>query len=65
MSGFKGEIGQPGNGFNKDLQAGSLKGQEALTASTGEEIEPVDFEKGRELLEEEQQGHVTEEDIIS
>lgn len=65
MSFFKGEIGQPVNGFNKDLQAVILKGQEALTARPGEYLEPVDFEKVRELLEEEQQGPVTEQDIIS
>ncbi|HHQ7200529.1 TPA: pyruvate carboxylase [Staphylococcus aureus] len=65
VSFFKGEIGQPVNGFNKDLQAVILKGQEALTARPGEYLEPVDFEKVRELLEEEQQGPVTEQDIIS
>ena len=45
--------------------SGYFKGQEALTARPGEYLEPVDFEKVRELLEEEQQGPVTEQDIIS
>ncbi|KIT90235.1 hypothetical protein QU40_00150, partial [Staphylococcus aureus] len=33
---FKGEIVQPVNGFNKDLQAVIVRGEEALTARPGE-----------------------------
>ena len=50
VSFFKGEMGQPVNGFNKDLQAVILKGQEALTARPGEYLEPVDFEKSVSCL---------------
>ncbi|KMS25223.1 hypothetical protein FE74_15630, partial [Staphylococcus aureus] len=65
VSYFKGEIGQPVNGFNKDVQAVILKGQDALTARPGEYLETVDFENVRVLLEEAQLGPVTEPVIIS
>merc|ERR1712187_583845 len=48
VSFFKGEIGQPVNGFNKDLQKVILKGQTPLTERPGEYLEPVDFETVRQ-----------------
>ena len=65
VSFFKGEIGQPVNGFNKELQKVILKGQQPLTDRPGEYLEPVDFEAIRKELEEKQQKEVTEQDIIS
>ena len=65
VSFFKGEIGQPVNGFNKDLQKVILKGQTPLTERPGEYLEPVDFETVRQELEEKQQKEVTEQDVIS
>ncbi|MGO1630575.1 MAG: pyruvate carboxylase, partial [Staphylococcus equorum] len=65
VSFFKGEIGQPVSGFNKQLQKVILKGQTALTDRPGEYLEPVDFEAVRKELEEKQEREVTEQDIIS
>ncbi|WP_019469268.1 pyruvate carboxylase [Staphylococcus cohnii] len=65
VSFFKGEIGQPVNGFNKDLQKVILKGQTPLTERPGEYLKPVDFEIVRQELEEKQQKEVTEQDVIS
>jgi pyruvate carboxylase len=65
VSFFKGEIGQPVNGFNKELQKVILKGQQPLTDRPGEYLEPVDFEAIRKELEEKQQKEVTEQDVIS
>lgn len=65
VSFFKGEIGQPVNGFNKPLQDVILKGQEPLDTRPGELLEPVDFEALREELQGKQQGEVTEQDLIS
>ena len=65
VSFFKGEIGQPVNGFNKQLQDVILKGEKPLSARPGEYLEPVDFEQIRKQLENKQQNEVTEQDIIS
>ncbi|BAS46419.1 pyruvate carboxylase [Staphylococcus schleiferi] len=65
VSFFKGEIGQPVNGFNKDLQRVILKGQAPLTERSGEYLEPIDFDALREELQEKQQEKVTEQDLIS
>ena len=65
VSFFKGEIGQPVNGFNQKLQDVILKGQVPLTERPGEYLEPVDFEAIREALAEKQHDEVTEQDVIS
>ncbi|QLK85748.1 pyruvate carboxylase [Staphylococcus sp. 17KM0847] len=65
VSFFKGEIGQPVNGFNKQLQDVVLKGQSPLTARPGEYLESVDFNKLKEILQEKQQSKVTEQDVVS
>ena len=65
MSYFKGEIGQPVNGFNKQLQDIILKGQQPLTERPGEYLKPVDFDEIREQLQDKNYGEVTEQDIIS
>ena len=65
VSYFKGEIGQPVNGFNKKLQDIILKGQQPLTERPGEYLKPVDFEEIREELVAKNYGKVTEQDVIS
>ena len=50
VSYFKGEIGQPVNGFNKQLQDIILKGQQPLTERPGEYLKPVDFDEIREQI---------------
>ena len=65
VSYFKGEIGQPVNGFNKQLQDIILKGQQPLTERPGEYLKPVDFDEIREQLQDKNYGKVTEQDIIS
>lgn len=65
VSYFKGEIGQPVNGFNKQLQDIILKGQQPLTERSGEYLKPVDFDEIREQLQDKNYGEVTEQDIIS
>lgn len=65
VSFFKGEIGQPVNGFNQALQQAVLKGQKPLTKRPGEYLEPVDFDALKEELQQKQQHKVTEEDVIS
>lgn len=65
VSYFKGDIGQPVNGFNKQLQDVILKGQRPLTERPGEYLEPVDFDAIRQELIEKDYGEVTEQDIIS
>ena len=65
VSYFKGEIGQPVNGFNKQLQDIILKGQQPLTERPGEYLKPVDFDEIREQLQDKNYGEVTEQDIIS
>ncbi|EJO7176321.1 pyruvate carboxylase [Staphylococcus pseudintermedius] len=65
VSFFRGDIGQPVNGFNETLQRVILKGQQPLTARPGEYLAPIDFEALREELQEKQQAQVTEQDLIS
>ena len=65
VSYFKGDIGQPVNGFNKNLQAVILKGQQPLTERPGEYLAPVNFDDIRQELEAKAFGEVTEQDVIS
>lgn len=62
---FKGEIGQPVNGFNAQLQKVILKGQTSLENRPGEYLEPVDFDAVKQELASIQNIEVTEQDIIS
>ncbi|ARJ51553.1 pyruvate carboxylase [Staphylococcus lutrae] len=65
ISFFRGDIGQPVNGFNQSLQRVILKGQKPLTERPGEYLKPIDFEALRKTLQEKQQQPVTEQDLIS
>ncbi|MGN4156308.1 pyruvate carboxylase [Staphylococcus auricularis] len=64
VSFFKGEIGQPVNGFNKRLQQVILKNQTPLEERPGEYLDDVDFDQVRDQLEE-TQTDVSEQDVIS
>jgi pyruvate carboxylase len=48
---FKGMIGQPYQGFPKELQKIILKGEEPITCRPGELLEPVDFEEERKKMQ--------------
>ncbi|MDU0443159.1 pyruvate carboxylase [Staphylococcus haemolyticus] len=65
VSYFKGDIGQPVNGFNKELQDVILKSQQPLTERPGEYLDPVNFDEIRQELEAKDYGEVTEQDVIS
>ena len=65
VSYFKGEIGQPVNGFNKQLRDVILKGQQPLTARPGEYLDDVNFDTVRKELANKQQEEVTDQDLIS
>ncbi|GEP80098.1 hypothetical protein SCA05_18910 [Staphylococcus carnosus] len=65
VSFFKGEIGQPTSGFNKELQKVVLKGQKPLTERPGEYLQAIDFEALREELQAKQDKPVTDQDLIS
>ncbi|ARJ27695.1 pyruvate carboxylase [Staphylococcus lugdunensis] len=65
VSYFKGEIGQPVNGFNKQLRDVILKGQQPLTARPGEYLDDVNFDAVRKELANKQQEEVTDQDLIS
>ncbi|TDL39202.1 pyruvate carboxylase [Macrococcoides bohemicum] len=65
VSFFKGEIGQPVNGFPEALKKVVLKDIESIDVRPGELLAPVDFDLLRKELEKKQKKQVTEQDIIS
>lgn len=62
---FQGYIGQPYQGFPKELQRVILKGKEAITVRPGELLEPVDFEELEKTLFHKLGRQVTSHDLIS
>lgn len=62
---FQGHIGQPYQGFPKDLQQIILKGREAISLRPGEKLEPVDFDELRDTLFHKLGRQVTSHDLIS
>ncbi|QXM08134.1 pyruvate carboxylase [Geomonas subterranea] len=62
---FKGMIGQPYQGFPKELQKIILKGQEPITCRPGELLEPADFEKERAAAEAKVGHPVNDEELMS
>ncbi|MFC0470949.1 pyruvate carboxylase [Halalkalibacter kiskunsagensis] len=62
---FQGQLGQPYQGFPKNLQYIILKGREAITCRPGELMEPVDFNHSKETLFNELGRQVTDFDILS
>ena len=62
---FRGQIGQPYQGFPKELQRIILKGQKPLTGRAGALLEPTNCEKIRTTLKETLTRPVTERDVLS
>ncbi|WP_240375059.1 pyruvate carboxylase [Bacillus piscicola] len=62
---FRGDIGQPYQGFPKELQSIILKGREAITTRPGEHMEPVRFQELKEELYHSLDRQVTSHDLIS
>ncbi len=52
VSYYKGMMGQPSWGFNKDIQRIVLKGEEPITCRPGELLDPVDFESVKKHIAE-------------
>ncbi|WP_414053998.1 pyruvate carboxylase [Macrococcus equi] len=65
VSFFKGEIGQPANGFPEKLKNVVLKDIKSIDVRPGELLSPVDFDVLRKELEDKQIKPVTEQDVIS
>ncbi|MFD1360214.1 pyruvate carboxylase [Lentibacillus salinarum] len=62
---FQGYIGQPYQGFPKELQRIILKGKEPVNDRPGELLEPVDFKQERDTLFKTLDRQVTSFDLIS
>ncbi|SDG93604.1 pyruvate carboxylase [Alteribacillus persepolensis] len=62
---FQGYLGQPYQGFPKELQQIILKGREAIEHRPGEDLEPVNFQEIKEDLYHKLDRQVTSHDMIS
>ncbi|WP_347550512.1 pyruvate carboxylase [Pseudalkalibacillus hwajinpoensis] len=62
---FQGYLGQPYQGFPKELQRIILKGREPITTRPGELLEPVNFTDLKETLYHKFNRQVTSHDLIS
>ena len=62
---FQGYLGQPYEGFPKELQRIILKGREPITTRPGELLEPVNFTDLKETLYHKLNRQVTSHDLIS
>ncbi|RYM07288.1 pyruvate carboxylase [Sporolactobacillus sp. THM7-7] len=62
---FMGELGQPYQGFPKELQSIVLKGKKPLTDRPGKHLEPVDFEEIRATLEEKFERKFADDEVLS
>jgi pyruvate carboxylase len=62
---FKGMIGQPYQGFPKELQKIILKGQEPITCRPGDLLEPIDFEAERAKVAAKVGHPVSDKDLMS
>jgi pyruvate carboxylase len=62
---FKGMLGQPYQGWPKDLQKIILKGEQPITCRPGELLEPADFDEERLKLEEKVGHRVDDKALIS
>ncbi|PFG12832.1 pyruvate carboxylase [Bacillus sp. es.036] len=62
---FQGYLGQPYQGFPKELQQIILKGREPITTRPGELLEPVNFTDLKETLYHKLNRQVTSHDLIS
>lgn len=62
---FRGQLGQPYQGFPKELQRIILKGQKPLGKRPGEIMEPLNFEEVRRTLKEVMPRPATDQDVLS
>ncbi|CAM3049538.1 pyruvate carboxylase [Sporolactobacillus spathodeae] len=62
---FMGELGQPYQGFPKELQSIILKGKKPLTDRPGKHLEPVNFVEIRSMLEEKFDRKFADDEVIS
>ncbi|RBW69421.1 pyruvate carboxylase [Bacillus taeanensis] len=62
---FQGYLGQPYQGFPKELQQIILKGKEAITTRPGELLEPINFHELKETLYGKLDRQVTSHDLLS
>ncbi len=62
---FKGLLGQPYGGFNKELQKIVLKDDKSINERPGEKLPPFDFNGAKKTLEKKYDREVTETDVIS
>jgi len=62
---FQGYLGQPYQGFPKQLQKIILKGKQAITVRPGELLEPINFHELRETLVGKLNRQVTMHDLLS
>lgn len=62
---FQGYLGQPYQGFPKELQKIILKGRQAITTRPGEFLDPINFHELKETLEGKLNRQVTVHDVVS
>ena len=62
---MKGMIGQPYQGFPKELQKAILKGEEPIDCRPGELLEPVDFETTKKTVEDAIERHIDDQQLMS
>jgi pyruvate carboxylase len=62
---FQGYLGQPYQGFPKELQQIILKGREAITTRPGERLDPVNFQKITNDLSQQFNRQVTDHEVLS
>lgn len=65
VSFYKGMMGQPIGGFNKELQEIVLKGEEPITCRPGEMLPPEDFDKIKKDLNKKFKMEPTDKDAVS
>ncbi|MFT8361768.1 MAG: pyruvate carboxylase [Sporolactobacillus sp.] len=62
---FMGELGQPYQGFPRELQSIILKGRKPLTDRPGKHLEPIDFVEIRATLEEKFDRKFADDEVVS
>jgi pyruvate carboxylase len=62
---FQGYLGQPYQGFPKELQSIILKGREAITTRPGERLDPVNFQEIKKKLSQQFNRQVTDHEVLS
>ncbi|MCW6681149.1 pyruvate carboxylase [Aerococcaceae bacterium NML130460] len=62
---FRGDIGQPPGGMNLSLQKVVLKAVEPYTVRPGELLEPYDFDRAKEIVQEKHYQPVNQSSVLS